>query len=280
VILVPGTASTGCFSFTGYYIPLLTGVSYADIVWLNVPEYLLDDVQINAEYVAYAINYISAVSSNANVSVIAWSQGNLDSQWALKYWPSTRSRVSDLISISPDFHGTETAYLSCPGTASPNCVPAIIQQEYNSNLVTTLRANGGDSAYVPTTTLYSSADEIVQPQDGTGASAYMLDARGVGVTNNQVQTICPGQPAGGNFTHEGMLYNPLSLALVQDALTHAGPGQVSRLNLATVCAQLASPGITAQDIVLTEETLVVASVAIALYQPKVVSEPPIMSYAA
>jgi hypothetical protein len=48
VILVPGTASTGCFSFTGNFIPLLTGVSYADIVWLNVPEYLLDDVQVNA----------------------------------------------------------------------------------------------------------------------------------------------------------------------------------------------------------------------------------------
>jgi hypothetical protein len=131
-------------------------------------------------------------------------------------------------------------------------VPSIIQQEYNSTLIATLRSNGGDSAYVPTTTLYSSSDEIVQPQDGTGASAYLLDARGVGVTNNQVQTICPGQPAGGSFTHEGMLYNPLSYALAVDALTHGGPGQVSRLNLATICAELATPGITPQDIVLTE----------------------------
>ena len=201
-----------------------------------------------------------------------------------------------MISISPDFHGTSLAYFYCPGTASPNCVPSIIQQEYSSNLITTLRSNGGDSAYVPTTTLYSSADEVVQPQDGTGASAYLLDARGVGVTNNQVQTICPGQPAGGNFTHEGMLYNPVSYALAMDALTHSGPGQVSRLDLATVCAELASPGITPQDIVLSEgkpplprvkvhtltaiETLVVFSVALALYEPKVVTEPPIMSYAA
>ncbi len=232
--------------------------------------------------------------SNTNVSVLAWSQGNLDTQWALKYWPSTRSHVSDFVSISPDFHGTEFAYASCPGTASVNCVPAVIQQEYNSNFVTTLRANGGDSAYVPTTTLYSSADEVVQPQNGTGASAFMLDARGVGVTNNQVQYVCPGQPAGGNFTHEGMLYNPLSLALIQDALTHPGPGEVSRLNLASVCAELVSPGITPQDIVLTEgkpllncqtlsltaiETLVVAVVAIALFDPKVTTEPPIKSYA-
>jgi hypothetical protein len=48
VILAPGTGTTGCFSFTGNFIPLLTGASFADIVWLNIPEYLLDDVQVNA----------------------------------------------------------------------------------------------------------------------------------------------------------------------------------------------------------------------------------------
>jgi hypothetical protein len=48
VILAPGTGNTGCFSFSGNFIPLLTGASYADIVWLNVPEYLLNDVQVNA----------------------------------------------------------------------------------------------------------------------------------------------------------------------------------------------------------------------------------------
>ena len=48
VILAPGTGSTGCFSFTGNFIKLLTGKSYADPVWLNIPDYLLDDVQTNA----------------------------------------------------------------------------------------------------------------------------------------------------------------------------------------------------------------------------------------
>lgn len=219
------------------------------------------------EYVAYAINYVSAISSNANVSVIAWSQGNIDTQWALKYWPSTRSLTSDLISISPDFHGTTLAYYSCPGTASPNCVPSIIQQEYSSNLITTLRSNGGDSAYVPTTTLYSNADQVVQPQDGTGASAYLLDARGVGVTNNQIQTICPGQPAGGNFTHEAMLYNPLTYALAVDALTHSGPGQTSRLSLSTVCAEVSTPGLTANDIVLSEGKQLLPKVSLTRQKP-------------
>jgi hypothetical protein len=202
--------------------------------------------------VAYAINYISAVSSNKNVSVIAWSQGNIDTQWALKYWPSTRSVTSDLISVSPDFHGTVTAYLYCPGTVSTTCTPSIIQQEYTSNFIATLRSNGGDSAYVPTTTIYSGADQVVQPQSGTNASAIMGDARHVGVTNNQAQIVCPGQPAGGNYTHEGMLYNPLTFALAVDALTHPGPGLPSRINLNTVCSEAVTPGITANDVVLTE----------------------------
>jgi hypothetical protein len=146
LIMVPGTGSTGYLTFTGNFIKQFTGSAFADPVWLNIPDYLYDDAQLNAEYVAYAINYISGVSGKKNVSVIAWSQGNLDTQWALKYWPSTRSIVSDFISISPDFHGTITAYETC-SAASP-CPPSVIQQEYNSNFVTTLRANGGDSAYV------------------------------------------------------------------------------------------------------------------------------------
>jgi hypothetical protein len=48
VILVPGTGETGCTSYIGNYIKLLTGTSYADPVWLNVPDYMLDDAQVNA----------------------------------------------------------------------------------------------------------------------------------------------------------------------------------------------------------------------------------------
>jgi hypothetical protein len=186
------------------------------------------------------------------VSVISWSQGGLDTQWALKYWPSTRNITSDLIAISPDFHGTILASFSCPGNVSTTCTPSIIQQEYNSNYVTTLRSNGGDSAYIPTTTVYSGTDEIVVPQSGTGASAFINDARGVGVSNTQVQVACPLLPAGGAYTHEGVLYNPLSFALAVDALTNPGPGSLSRIDLASVCSQPVAPGLTAQDVVLTE----------------------------
>jgi hypothetical protein len=57
VILVPGTGSTGCFSFTGNFIPLLTGKSYADPVWLNIPGYQLDDVQTNSVRTSSPVQY-------------------------------------------------------------------------------------------------------------------------------------------------------------------------------------------------------------------------------
>jgi hypothetical protein len=48
VILVPGTGSTGYITYAGNYIKLLSNVDYADPVWLNIPDFLLDDAQSNA----------------------------------------------------------------------------------------------------------------------------------------------------------------------------------------------------------------------------------------
>ncbi|KAK0947255.1 hypothetical protein LTR29_001210 [Friedmanniomyces endolithicus] len=277
IILVPGTGSTGYLTFRGSYIPLLTGSTTGDPVWLNIPGYLLNDAQTNAEYVAYAIGYISAISAHRQVAVFGWSQGNIDTQWAFKYWPSTRSKVTDHVAFSPDYHGTVLANFLALGEPQP---PSVLQQEYTSRFIATLRNNGGDSAYVPTTTVYSGfLDEVVEPQQGAGASAFLKDARGVGVSNNEVQTICAGQPAGSFYTHEGILYNALGYALAVDALSHAGPGKVSRLNLASVCASYLTPGLDLSDFVLTEDSIAVAGVAILVYPNKVVAEPAIKSYA-
>lgn len=278
VILVPGTAvpagSTYYFSFS----KLANAAANVDPVWVNIPSASLDDAQVNSEYVAYAINYISGISSS-NVTVISWSQGGLDTQWALKYWPSTRDVVEDFIAISPDFHGTVLEYFVCPGFPTFACTPSIWQQGWDAKFISTLRANGGDSAYVPTTTLYSSFDEVVQPMGGDSASAILSDNRGVGVTNNHAQTICAGKPAGGVYTHEGMLYNPLSWALAIDAINHDGPGDPSRLDLDQVCGQLIPPQLGLDDVLGTEGLLIVALAEVLGYGNPVSGEPAIKSYA-
>ena len=274
IILVPGTGNTGFVTFSGSYIPLLQGSKIADPVWLNIPGYLYNDAQTNAEYVAYAINYIHGISMQKNVAVLSWSQGGIDAQWAFKYWPSTRARVTDLIAFSPDFHGSVIADLVDLGEPLP---PSILQQQYNSNFITALRARGGDSAYVPTTSIYSGLfDEIVEPQQGTNASAFILDARNKGVSNNEVQTVCPpGNPGGSFYTHEGTLYNPLGFALAVDALKNPGPGRASRLDLSSVCSTYLTPGLDLADFLLTENAILVAGAALVAYPNKVLKEPAI-----
>ena len=250
VLLVPGTADPAGTTYYFSYEKLLADTDFADPVWVNIPSESLGDIQVSSEYVAYAMNYISGISNNTKIGVLSWSQGSIDVQWALKYWPSTRDVVDDFMAISGDFHGTLFEYLCL----YPNqlCTPSIRQQGYNSNLIRALRSEDGDSAYVPTTSVYTGVDEVVQPQSDPNASASLKDVRKVGVTNNQIQLACPGKPAGSFYTHAAMLVNPIAYALFVDALTHDGPGQLSRIDLDSVCNQLVPPRLDLDDLLGTE----------------------------
>ncbi|KAH8721543.1 hypothetical protein GQ44DRAFT_775120 [Phaeosphaeriaceae sp. PMI808] len=270
VIMVPGSGSYGGIVYANNLRKLLTGQSFADPVWLNIPGALLRDAQVNSEYIAYAINYISAICLNA--------------QWALKYWPSTRKVVKDFLPVSPDFRGTVLANALCP---SPNssfglnpCPPAVVQQEATSGFVRALQSNGGNSAYVPTTTFYSGFfDEIVEPQQGTAASAYMNDARGVGVSNNEVQRVCAGRLGSSFYGHAGVLFNPVVYALIADALKNEGPGRADRIDIASVCDRYAAPGLDLDDVIATSGLIVVAGVSLLAYPDRRLTKPGLKSYA-
>lgn len=157
---------------------------------------------------------------------------------ALKYWPSTRSIVNDFIALSPDFNGSTVGH----GWADWfRWAPAVYQQDADSKFISTLRADGGDSAYVPTTAIYSNDDEVVIPQGWDNASGSLKDEREIGRSNILLQSICNNLPAGTSVGHTGMLTNSLAIALTMDALSHPGPANVSRIDRTTVCAQEISP---------------------------------------
>lgn len=184
VILCGGTGNPGYVSFAGSWIPLLQGdESFGDPVWLNVPANLNDDYQKNAEFVAYAIHYVAGISNNSRVAVFGFSQGNLDAQWAYKYWPSTRAVVSDHVGFSPGYRGSQLVRALLGSAALP---ASWLQAEWMSDFVQALISDDGDSAYVPTTLIYSATDQIVQPQTGVNASAVLADVRRVGLTNADV----------------------------------------------------------------------------------------------
>ncbi|KAL4963544.1 putative lipase [Aspergillus stella-maris] len=278
VILVLGTAVPAGLTYYFSFGRLAEVVPEADVVWVNIPSTSSEDVAVTSEYIAYATNYISAVSES-NVAIIAWSQGNLNTQWSFKYWPSTRDVVYNYIAISPDYHGTVLADAICPLLTGIFCPPAFFQQRYETDFIEALRADGGGSAYVPTTTVYSTFDEIVQPQSGPNASAILDDNGKVGVSNNHAQTVCANQPAGGLYTHEGMLYNPLTWALAADALRHGGPGNVSRIDTKEVCADVLAPQLGPDDLLGSEGLILVAVAESLAYAPKPLKEPPVASYA-
>ncbi|KAI7619113.1 alpha/beta-hydrolase, partial [Hortaea werneckii] len=282
VIFLPGTAALAGQNFGPNYGKLLKDRQVADPVYVNIPNENLGYIQTAAEYAAYAVNYISGISGGRNVSTISWPAGSLDGQWALKYWPSTRQHLSNAIRISPDHHGTILAQLLCPGFETPGCTPAIAQQNYNSTFIATLRNNGGDSAYVPTTNIYSIFDEIVEPQQDPNASGSLNDARGVGVSNVELQNICTAALPGGtpNNDHEGVLYNALAYALAIDALTHPGePGRVERVDAQAECAKFAADGLSLANVLATHALIPLAVGNVLAYQTKVAQEPAIRGYA-
>lgn len=293
-LFIPGTGVEACESFANNIGKLFTGSNYADPVYVNIPGNSLEDVQVTAEYVsldsrekpmmtnvsktAYAINYVSSLT-NSNVSVLTWSQGSLSTQWALKYWTSTRSAVSDFIPVSGDFHGTVEVPLICP-PGFP-CAPSVTQQNYPSNFIAKLRSNGGDSAYVPTTTVHSIYDEIIEPQQDPFASGTLGSANGVAVTNVQIQTVCPPNTAAGfpAFGHENALYNPVTFAVVMDAIKNSGPANVARSNASAQCGKFYADGLTLSDVFATEALIPLAGFNIETYPNKTTTEPPIKSYA-
>lgn len=77
-----------------------------------------------------------------------------------------------------------------------------------------------------------------------------------------------------------MLYNPVAVALAIDALTHDGPGELSRLDLASLCPLFVAEGLDLSDLLLTEEALVIAGANLVFYGQKQFLEPPLRSYAA
>ncbi|KAK4617897.1 hypothetical protein CLAFUW4_11913 [Fulvia fulva] len=182
----------------------------------------LADIQVAAEYIAYAVNYISGLN---------------------------RQRGGRYTKVN--------------------------------TFIRTLRNNGGDSAYVPSTNVYSIFVEIVQPQQDPNASGALNGARDVGVSNTELESVCTALLPGGTVydTHEGVLYNALAYALAVDAIQNPGPGQLSRVDAKLACSQFAAPGLSLPDVLATEAKIPIAAAAIIAFLPKSATEPPIKAYA-
>lgn len=230
ILLVHGTASTPEENWGWNYARVLPSLGY-DVCAVRLPNRALDDIQISAEYVVYAIRRV-AMLSGVKIDVIGHSQGGMLPRWALKFWPNLRRMVDDFVALAPPNHGAYGADYLCPTT----CAPAAQQQKTTSKFMAALNA-GSPKLGVDYTIINSLTDELVQPAVGTPTAAV------AGASNILVQDICPGRPV----HHAGLVHDAVIYRLVMDALRYRGPADPGRVDPA-VCTETSAPGLTAVDV--------------------------------
>jgi triacylglycerol esterase/lipase EstA (alpha/beta hydrolase family) len=232
VLLVPGTGSTPPDNFGWNYEPALTALG---IPWcaVTLPEFANDDIQVNGEYVVYAIRTMHA-RAGRRISILGHSQGGMLPRWALRWWPDTRPMVDDVVGFAPSNHGTTQAKFVCMN----GCSPADWQQMDTSHFIAALNSYQETFPGISYTDVYTHTDEVVEPNMNSNGSSS-LHGGGGEIANVAVQDICPADPT----EHNGLgTYDAVAYALAIDALTHDGPANPARIS-PTVCAQPFMPGV-------------------------------------
>jgi hypothetical protein len=127
---------------------------------VTIPHRLLDDVQVSAEYISYAIKKLANEGNETHISIISWSAGVSNTQWTLTFYPETRSKVKRHIALGPDYRGSWTMV---PLVYFNMFIEALVQQVRWSGFIKALARFNGYRALVLTTSIESSTDLIVQP---------------------------------------------------------------------------------------------------------------------
>ncbi|KAI7939008.1 hypothetical protein MJO28_014587 [Puccinia striiformis f. sp. tritici] len=237
VLLIPPTGGNGQQAWSrSPYAQYLPRQGFSPC-WVDNPTKSTGDVQLTAEYVAYAIKYLSTQSGQP-ISIVSFSQGGLDVHaMALTFWPSAARVVRNFVALAAPFHGTTLASVVCPLLdVIGGCLPALFQMISSSRLVKALNApvpGSGARALVPTTSVYSRNDEIVVPQTGSRPISA-LD----GASNIAVQDICGVTHVADHFLLIGDL---AAYSIAVDALMSGRPANPATVDKSH-CNQLDSLG--------------------------------------
>ena len=227
VLLVHGTSISRDENWSAGYLPALT---HLGIPWcaIALPDRATGDIQVHAEYVAYAIRQVHR-RAGRRISIIGASQGGMLPRWAMRFWPDTRAMVDDLIGLGASNHGTTRGELPCRS----GCRPAHWQQRSGSRFIRALNSFAETFRGVSYSNVYTRFDEVVTPPES--AELHGGDGR---ITNVAVQDICPL-----DFSDHVtlVLANATAFALALDALNRDGPASVAAVG-ARGCGQPRIPG--------------------------------------
>lgn len=223
VLLVHGTFTSGSEEF-GWNYGLLLPQRGFDVCVVTYPDRGLGDLQESAEHVAHAILAVHERTGRL-VDVMGHSQGGLLPRWAVRFWPSARAAVDDVVLVAPPSHGTT---LAAGAPASPLPMPAaFFQMGPSSDFITALNAGDetpGDA--VSWSVLFTDFDELVQPASPVPTAALDWGREAPNTRNVRLQDVCPGRVV--DHLTIGTT-DRLTQELVIDAFAQPGPVDPARL---------------------------------------------------
>ncbi|WP_310963782.1 esterase/lipase family protein [Nocardioides terrisoli] len=203
---------------------------------VTMPQHTLEDIQRSGEFLVFAIRWMHHHTAR-RIAVLGHSQGGMSMRWALRFWPDTRRMVTDVIGMAGSNHGT-TALL-CGEPVQPACPPADWQQRAGAHFIQALNSRAETFRGISYTEIYTHTDEVVRPNSSPANSSSSLHTGRGRITNVATQQVCPTDV----YEHLTVgTVDPVTYALVMDALTHRGPAKPARVPR-TVCARLYQPGV-------------------------------------
>ncbi|MBQ0924927.1 esterase/lipase family protein [Saccharopolyspora endophytica] len=230
VLLSPATSVTPEENYSWTYAKAFTE---QDRFWcaVTMPDHTMGDIQVAGEHLVHSIREMHRLTGK-RIAVLGHSQGGMSMRWALRFWPDVRPVVDDIIGMAPSNHGTEALKGCGPGATS--CEPAVWQQLAGSEFMRALNSRAETFEGISYTVVYTRHDEVVTPPE----SSELNTGEGV-ITNVTTQDLC----AANTSTHllVGTI-DPVTYALVVDALDHPGPADPARVD-ASVCGQPLMPHI-------------------------------------
>ena len=262
VLLVHGTFATPDENWSWNYGNALPAAGY-DVCTVRLPDRATGDIQVASEYVVYAVRKI-AERSGSKVDVLGHSQGGLEPRWAVRWWPSLRTKVDDLVMIGTPNHGTVVADAAVQQTGAP---PAAWQMRTTSRFIAALNSGDETPGPISYTSLYTLSDELVQPVVPTPTAAV------AGGRNLLVQDLCRGRVV----DHVGLAYDAAVHDMVIDAFTHPGTADPARFDRST-CLQVAFDGVAPEPLLSTGIAELQDSAGFT-GAPNASSEPPLKPYA-
>ena len=204
------------------------------------------DFSRSSQYVARAISQINATTGK-QVGVLAHSRGGFDTRWALRWWPSIRAKVDDVILLGVPNHGSkDNMYLNAAGGAAW----PIFQQSRADSLFEMALNSLDETPGAGSFTNIASTNDRDSVGDGirdSRTTAWAIE----GATNLLIQDSCNQI-----ITRPAVRDSSWVWAATVDAITHTGPAVASRFNPTAPCAagNVADPAGTNYEAAITTDS--------------------------